>query len=227
MVFKIKKQKTNTHKINKNEIIQLYKPVKNQITARLTEFEDVWNKGSNEDIFIELVFCLLTPQSKAHSCWNALENIIDKDVLFSGSSKQIAGKLDGVRFCNNKSKYIIKARKQFISNGRITIRGKLKQFDSSRSAREWLVENVKGLGYKEASHFLRNIGWGVDLAILDRHILKNLDNYRVINEIPKYLPKKKYIEIEQKMEEFAKALVIPMAHLDLLFWYKETGKIFK
>ncbi|GAJ17855.1 unnamed protein product, partial [marine sediment metagenome] len=25
--------------------------------------------------------------------------------------------------------------------------------------REWVVKNFKGLGYKEASHFLRNIGY--------------------------------------------------------------------
>jgi len=38
---------------------------------------------------------------------------------------------------------------------------------------EWLVKNLTGLGYKEAGHFLRNIGSG-KIAILDRHILRNL-----------------------------------------------------
>jgi len=80
---------------------------------------------------------------------------------------------------------------------------------------------------KEASHFLRNIGLGKDLAILDRHILKNLKEYGVINEIPKSITKKVYIAIEDKMREFSKRINIPMDELDLLFWSKETGIIFK
>ena len=86
---------------------------------------------------------------------------------------------------------------------------------------------MKGLGYKEASHFLRNIGVGLDLAILDRHIIKNLKRYGVIEEVPKSLTPKKYLEIEEKMKEFARRIDIPMPELDLLFWSMETGEVFK
>jgi len=90
-----------------------------------------------------------------------------------------------------------------------------------------LVKSIKGIGYKEASHFLRNIGLGEDLAILDRHILKNLKLLGVIEKIPKSLSRKKYFEIEGKMYEFAKEIQIPIGCLDLLLWYKQTGEIFK
>lgn len=83
------------------------------------------------------------------------------------------------------------------------------------------------MGYKEASHFLRNIGLADDLAILDRHILKNLKIFGIIEEIPKSLSKKKYLEIEEKMRNLANEVNIPLSHLDLLFWSKETGEIFK
>lgn len=89
------------------------------------------------------------------------------------------------------------------------------------------MKNVKGMGYKEASHFLRNIGFADDLAILDRHILKNLKIFGIIEEIPKSLSKKKYLEIEEKMRNLANEVNIPLSHLDLLFWSKETGEIFK
>ncbi|MCP8310628.1 MAG: hypothetical protein L6N94_03925, partial [Candidatus Methylarchaceae archaeon HK01M] len=89
------------------------------------------------------------------------------------------------------------------------------------------AENVMGMGMKEASHFLRNIGLGEGLAILDRHILKNLRDYDVINQIPKSITKKVYIDIEDKMREFSKRIDIPMDELDLLFWSEETGMIFK
>jgi len=89
------------------------------------------------------------------------------------------------------------------------------------------VENVKGLGYKEASHFLRNIGLGEDLAILDRHILKNLALLGVIAEVPESPSKRLYLEIEKQMTAFSCKVGIPMGQLDLLLWYKEAGEIFK
>ena len=90
-----------------------------------------------------------------------------------------------------------------------------------------MVQNVKGIGYKEASHFLRNIGFEQNLAILDRHILKNLKFIGVIEEVPNSLSKRRYFDIEKRMMEFSKAAQIPMSHLDLVMWYKETGEIFK
>ncbi len=80
---------------------------------------------------------------------------------------------------------------------------------------------------KEASHFLRNMGFGEELAILDRHIVRNLLRYGAINQMPKNLGKKNYLLIEEKTLQFSKRIKIPLAELDLLFWSKETGKIFK
>jgi len=65
------------------------------------------------------------------------------------------------------------------------------------------------------------------MAILDRHILKNLHLLGVIAKIPESLSKTTYRQIESKMEKFAVSVNIPFAHLDLLLWYKETGEIFK
>ena len=80
---------------------------------------------------------------------------------------------------------------------------------------------------KEAGHFLRNIGLGKTITILDRHILKNLKNFSVIKEVPSSMTASKYFDIEEKMIAFSKKINIPPDHLDLLFWYREAGKIFK
>jgi N-glycosylase/DNA lyase len=204
-----------------------YSSVKDQINERLKDFETKWNSKNEDAIYCELIFCLLTPQSKALSCWSAVETLIDKDLLFKGTPEKIANELEGVRFHNNKSRNIFQARKQFVKNGQIKIMETLKKFNDNKEKRDWLVANIKGYGYKEASHFLRNIGLGTDLAILDRHILKNLVKYGVIDGIPKNLSKSRYFEIEEKMEVFSNEIGIPMAQLDILFWYKQTGKIFK
>ncbi|MEA3476525.1 MAG: N-glycosylase/DNA lyase [Candidatus Cloacimonadota bacterium] len=207
---------------NLEKLKQIYWGIKDKIEARLNEFSEVWINGNDADIFAELVFCILTPQSKAKSCWKAVKSLIEKNLLFNGDKNQIAKELNGVRFQNNKSRYIIEARKKYIKSLKF-----LKSDIDTLVRREWLARNIKGFGYKEASHFLRNIGFGEDLAILDRHILKNLKLLKLIDEIPKVLSKKKYLEIEERMKKFSEDVKIPMSHLDLVWWYKETGKVFK
>ena len=230
MVKSVKMTKSNITKNNQTiaELKALYHPVKNDIESRLNDFKKLWKKGSEEDIFSELVFCLLTPQSKARSCDIAVGCLIEKGLMLKGTQKQIAKELrTKTRFHNNKAKYIVEARRLFTRYKKLSIKKKINSFEDIEEARNWLVSNVKGMGFKEASHFLRNIGMGEDLAILDRHILKNLVYLGVISEIPKTLSKKKYLDIEKKLKEFSRVIKIPTAHLDLLLWYKEAGEIFK
>ena len=206
------------------ELMQLYNPIKPQIEARLMDFRHIWETASDEDLFRELVFCLLTPQSKAKTCWKAVQRLDRKCMMAEAMPAQISEELAGVRFNLRKGEYICLARNMFNSR---SLRATLAEFAGPMAARVWLVENVKGLGYKEASHFLRNIGLGEDLAILDRHILKNLALLGVIKEVPSSPTKKMYLEIERKMTAFSKESKIPMGHLDLLLWYKEAGEVFK
>ncbi len=210
-----------------NEILKIWYEKKDEIERRLDEFKFLWKNASDDELFAELAFCLLTPQSKATVCWRAIEELHDSGILFFGSSEDIVDFLTGVRFKYTKAKNIVSARTFFSKNSKINIRGVLSQFSSPIEMREFLVANIRGMGYKEASHFLRNIGLGESLAILDRHILKNLVSLEVIEGIPKTLTKKKYLEIEEKIREFAKEIGIPMAHLDLVLWFKEAGLIFK
>jgi len=206
--------------------VKLHSAKLSLIRKRLDAFSQRWRNGNEVEIFAELVFCLLTPQSKAVSCWVSVEKLLSNNLLLKGNAAEIARTLKGVRFHNKKADYIIQARKMFTVKGKISIRNKIKQL-SSKEARDWLVQNVKGMGYKEASHFLRNMGLGEDLAILDRHILFNLRFAGVIENIPGYLSRKTYIDIENRMKKFARRIEIPISHLDFVMWYKETGKIFK
>ncbi len=207
-----------------SEIRALYTQLKPQIDSRLAEFHSIWKKGSERDIFAEMVFCVLTPQSKARVCWKAVE-CMKWDVLFNGDEKEITNCLVGVRFKYTKAKRVIALRNRFPEEK--GIRALLNSFKNPIDARGWLVKNIDGYGYKEASHFLRNIGLGEDMAILDRHILRNLESAGVMGEMPKTLTKKRYLEIEERMREFSEKIGVPMAALDLIFWYSGTGEIFK
>jgi len=208
-------------------LITEYNRKKSQIKKRLKEFSYLY-QAKDEDIFSELCFCILTPQSKAIYCNRAIEELRKSGLLLKGSISAIKTKLKGrVRFHNNKASYLVAARR-FFKNGKkaIDVKSRLDKNDTFKM-RDWLVKNIKGLGYKEASHFLRNIGLGKDMAVLDRHVLKNLKKYKVINKISPSLSKKDYINIESKMKNFAQRINIPIEELDLLFWSNQTGLIFK
>lgn len=205
----------------------IYLDKKKEIQAKLAEFNQGLYRKNDKEIFAELAFCILTPQTKAKTCWQAVEYLLKENALFVGKEGEILRGLSKVRFKNKKAKYIYLARNYFKTNGRVNIKARLKQFKDVFEARDWLVNNLKGIGYKEASHFLRNIGLGKDLAILDRHILKNLKLLKVIGNVPGSLSRKRYLEIEKKMAKFANRVNVPVECLDLVLWYKETGEIFK
>lgn len=203
-----------------------YTEKKYKIKKRLREFKKTY-KRKNSDLFAELCFCILTPQSKAVFCDKAIERLKKHNLLFRGSAREIRNNLKGlVRFHNKKASYLVAARKTFMKGKEFNIKNNLDESDILKT-RHWLINNIKGLGYKEASHFLRNIGLGKDISILDVHILKNLKRLGVIREIPKSVGKKTYTYIEEKMRKFAKKARIPLEELDLLFWSNETGFVFK
>ena len=210
------------------EIEKKYNEIKNDIEKRLEEYREIWRNGSNEDIHAELSFCILTPQSKARNAWKAITNMREDGVLFTGTAEKLSEYLNIVRFKNNKAKYLVELRNQMTDeNGKIITKDFFMKMETVQEKREWIVNNIKGMAWKEAGHFLRNIGFGDEIAILDRHILKNLVRLQVIDEIPKTLTKKIYLEIEDKMKIYCKETNIPMASFDLLLWYLEAGEIFK
>lgn len=207
-------------------IHDLYKRIRPEIVKRISEFRNIWKNADNDALFTELAFCLFTPQSGAKQCWKAVNILLDKDLLFSGGWEEISEEINIVRFRNNKAKYLIEARNRFCC-GDTGLRECLDLHDDQIDKRAWLVKNVKGIGFKEASHFMRNIGIGDKLAILDRHILKNMKLLGIIEKIPETITEKVYLELENKLYGYSEQSGIPMEHLDFVLWYKEAGEVFK
>ncbi len=201
-------------------LLQDYKKNRPAIQRRLNDFRAV----TREEYFYELVYCFMTPQSSAANSAKAQKALMAHNFQNADIDPEplLHQKEYYIRFHKTKAKLLIIMKKQYndillkISNG-----------NTAFEKREWLVENVKGIGYKEATHFLRNVGLNDGLAILDRHILKNLKKHGVIRSLPKTLTKKKYLAVEQRFQKFAKEIGILIDELDLLFWSTETGEILK
>lgn len=211
------------------EVKAIYASKKGDFDRRIRQFRNVWLKGTPADVLHELVFCIFTPQSKATRCWGCVEAIIEKNLMLDSTPEKLLElpEMNLVRFKNKKAAYAAAARDKFVKNGKITIKDFLRGLGGPLEMREWLVKNIKGYSYKEASHFMRNVGFGADIAILDRHILRNLAKMGVIAGVPESVTPKTYLEIEKKMKIFSRKIKIPMDALDLILWYKETGFIFK
>jgi N-glycosylase/DNA lyase len=202
------------------ELHAQYADMQGAIAHHLHEFGAV----SQERYFYELCFCLMTPQSSAVNC-NAvaceLERLDFYHQPFDPEPLLRNFKQAYIRFHKTKAKRIMALRWSYQE-----IASLLEADMPSKAVRELLVSSINGIGYKEASHFLRNIGRR-DLAIIDRHIIRNLLRFGYLIEWPKAISKKRYDELEQKFFDLAGDAGIPPCELDLLLWYHETGFILK
>jgi N-glycosylase/DNA lyase len=203
-----------------NAIKKLQKSdIKAKIDKRIGEFKDAGKKGDSE-IFKELCFCLLTANYDAAKAIVIQEKVGDGFHGLSETKLSDELKKLGYRFPNVRAKYIVEARKH--KDG---LKKNICSYKSDNDRRKWFAENVKGLGYKEASHFLRNIGHE-DCAIIDFHIIDLLVKYSIIKK-PKTITPKVYLEVEEALKKLGKQTGLNMAELDLYLWYMETGKILK
>ena len=196
------------------EIVEIHKnsEIKNLVDKRMEEFSRIRHKGYN-GVFRELVFCILAAGTSAELGIKTVKHL--GDTIFFGSKKDIQKKLKEVyRFHTIRAGYLDLARKNF----------KNVSLDSE-DVREQLVKNIKGIGMKEASHFLRNIGFK-NYAIVDFHIVDILVKNNLI-EKPKTITPKKYIEIENLLKKLSEKTNTNLGELDLYLWYEETGKILK
>ena len=204
-----------------------YSSLKREIEIRLNEFKRLWATGSEDELFQELAFCLMTPQSAAAACWEAVGRLFANGLFYYGTEAELAKAIHPIRFKYNKSRYMVEIRSTFLPNDIPCIKRILSIQGDPRAMRMWLVRTIKGLGFKEASHFLRNIGLGEELAIMDRHILRTMKANGVIRKIPDSISAKNYLRLEGAFMRWAAKLRIPPAHLDLLIWYQATGYLFK
>jgi N-glycosylase/DNA lyase len=193
-------------------------PIKEVVDNRIKEFEE-YGKSKQDKVFSELCFCLLTANFQAEKCIR-IQSDMERDFEII-PKEELAKKLKevGHRFWPQRAERIVEARECKTELCSLVFK------KSGVEMRDWLVKNVKGLGMKESSHFLRNVGYK-DLAIIDFHIIDLLERENLI-ERPKTITPKKYLEIEKILEKLGQKVNLNLAELDLYLWYLETGKILK
>lgn len=219
-------EKLLTSPMTVRELLVYYSCVKDKIKRRLKEFEAV-GKENDRRLFEELCFCIFTANASAKMGANCIELI--RPVLFTGSPKELQERIKGhYRFWRVRPEYIVHTREYLREACGLKMRKFIDSFKDRESLRDFFAKNkgIKGIGYKEASHFLRNIGIK-GYGIMDKHILKCLCEFGIICEVKPVNTGEKYLEMEAKLKEFSRKIGVDFDELDLLLWSSKTGEILK
>jgi N-glycosylase/DNA lyase len=218
--------------MSEKEVVQHFKENIDKIESRLEDFREL-REASDTRLFQELAFVIFSSQSQAENAWRAAEEL-GKEGLKGKSKSEIEEVLrnNEVSYEKDKSDYIAWNR-HFLSqptfedsSSDLKIKDRIRPDNLSKS-RKWFAENIKGIGWKGASHFLRNIGYGNGFAILSTHTVAVLYDLGVLDSSEPPNNREEYLEMEEKMLQFSEEVGIDIKALDLVLWSMRTGEVFK
>jgi N-glycosylase/DNA lyase len=219
----------NQEPVTVERVVATHRARKREIERKLNEFDQVWRKGSDARLFEELVFCIFTAGASARMGLNSVDAV--RSLLLDGEPDEMTRALVNAgahRFPVARPRYIVTTRAYLRANFNMALRKRLRSFADPLERRDWLAQEkqIKGLGYKESSHFLRNIGVKGH-AILDKHVMKCLAEVGVLESPRPPSTRKKYLDVEQEFLRFAKEIKVNCDELDLVLWSMKTGEILK
>ena len=206
-----------------------YAQRRKEIRARLREFRRVWQTASDSRLWEEMVYCIFTAGASAKMGLRSVDAL--RPLLKTGAQAEMTKALVAAgahRFPNARPGYVIVTRNYLEESFSMQLRRRLDSFRDPVERRDWLAREprIKGLGYKESSHFLRNIGFK-GYGILDKHIVRCLCELKVIDSPKPPTSRGRYLETEDRMRRFAADTGIDFDELDLLLWSTRTGEILK
>ena len=205
----------------KRELLELYELKKEEIQNRLLEFKQAFQEADDRQIFRELSFCILSSGVGPKIAGQCMSAIGEK--LADGEEDELLERIGAIhKYAENASRYIAFTREYLKKEHGFLLKSLVSSFEDRVERREFFARNpgIKGLGYMQASHFLRNLGFS-GYAILDRNNLASLSELGVIGETKYPLTKKRYLETESLMAEAAHELGISLDELDLLLWSRK------
>lgn len=198
-----------------------------------------WARMTEDDLWRELVACILGSRVRFEVAHSALERITkrrllcqelrssrfdhyERDVLDALSGKTLAE--DGADtqrrypFFRIRANQIRRAAERLYGN-RSSIREFLDNTRDIREARRRLAFEVPGLGPKQASLFLRNIGYTTHVAVLDIHVMTYMNWVGLTDELVKSISTvKKYEMLEDSFIDHSYSFGYTPDRFDLAVW---------
>lgn len=198
-----------------------------------------WNEMSEDDLWEQLCLCILSSNVPYELALSAFWHLRDNGFLRTDwitecpdaigkvafeLSKRIywPRKKDGsyrkYRFPNVRAKNIVNAAKTLYGQNCGLLRN-LRRSTSESEARDFLVKNIQGIGLKEASHFLRDVGFSDSLAIIDSHVITFLTEIGAVREEEiNALTPAVYMRLERILLGLCKDLGFNLSVFDMAIW---------
>jgi N-glycosylase/DNA lyase len=177
-----------------------------------------------EEIWKQKVFCVLSSQVSAQKASTITGQIV-KSVPFFDNSLTLS-KIEeacfnflsngvGYRFPKSRARQISLCWFPF-SQIKDEYQDYVRSFDSEEEARDQIVATFPGIGIKQASMFLRNIGASKNLAVIDVHVLfylKACHGWEADQLTPK-----KYLMAEEILREDSSSYGLDLNVFDVIVW---------
>lgn len=199
-----------------------------------------WSQMTEDELWHELCLCILSSNVPYELALSALRHLVkhgylsvewitdnpkaDKIIAAELSKpiylpKKTDGSLRKYRFPNVRSKNILNSAK-IISSKDAWLHDILVDSPSEEDARSLLIRNISGFGLKEASHFLRNIGYSKKLAIIDTHIISFLEEINALSAFQsKAITPKIYLALEDTLQEICEDRGLLLSIFDMAVWH--------
>lgn len=182
-----------------------------------------WRRMSEAGLWRELVACVLGSATRYENANRALAALAAEGCLnatargLSQARLRRTLKEAGYRFPGTRAEQIMRSAKRLYANGS-GLRAFLERRGGLEEARSRVVENVHGLGPKQASLFLRNIGYSEDVAVLDTHVLGYMRLMGATDCVTPPSSLRRYTECELEFRTIAKKIGLSVAVADVAVW---------
>ena len=200
-----------------------------------TQIRD-WRRLSESRLWEELCLCILSSRTRFDAAAEALARLSRLGLLVRlrrepdlvsyvdiasvlRSKKRRQQKVPGIPFWRTRARQLVKAARLFYGGEKDGLRSFLSRFRDSEAARSQLVQDVPGLGMKQASHFLQNVNFSRDLAVIDTHLVRFLREELMITAMgPGGVTPGAYARLEWRIQRIAAANGLDMRLLDRVIW---------
>jgi len=195
---------------------------------------------SENKLLSELVLCILSSQEKYEVALSMMKELRKLNVLRVPKNKTEFREIKSLlkltlqnpveyksnekiysrrlRFFVKKAQYITDTIENIYLND-LTIREILGQEECIQETRKNIINYSYGLGPKQASMFLRNIGYHTEFAVLDKHVIHymKLIGLTTVSETS-FSNISAYQKMEMKLKSYAENFDLNLLHLDLAIW---------
>jgi N-glycosylase/DNA lyase len=214
-------------------VLSIYEQLKSNSEKQKIELKN------ETELWLELIFSILSSRVKYEQVKATFQNLKKSEII--SSPKQIISSNTNIKkiesilkmpvtysynekkyfscfpFSPQRSRYIYQSAKNIYET--TSISDLLLKSESANDARKNLMSKCLGLGPKQASMYLNNIGYSHHFAVLDTHILAYLNIIQLLKE--KFVSVsnlKKYESIEIMYFNYAKSFSVNLLKLDLAIW---------